>query len=174
MSLRGLGYLGLASADLAPWRSFATELIGLAPAESRSAAALRFRIDTRAWRIAIHRAARGGLAYAGWEAADAAGVAEVAARLRAAGGAGAEPGAEERAERGVSDLLRFSDPWGHTHEVFSGALYDFDTEFASPAGISGFVTENGMGHLLLAVPDCNAAEEFYTRALGLRVTDRMD
>ena len=85
-----------------------------------------------------------------------------------------EPTSDERAQRGVSVLLRFADPWGHVHEVFSGARHDFDTQFASPAGVSGFVTEHGMGHLLLAVPDCNSAEEFYTRALGLRVTDRMD
>src|SRR4029453_5469423 len=102
------------------------------------------------------------------------GVDEVAARLRAAGVAVSTPSADERAERGVSSLVRFADPWGHTHEVFCGAFHDFDAEFASPAGVSGFVTENGMGHLLLGVPDCNEAEEFYTRALGLRGTARMD
>jgi 2,3-dihydroxybiphenyl 1,2-dioxygenase len=173
MSLRGLGYLGFDSPDLAPWRAFATELIGLAPAQSGTGT-LRFRMDTRGWRIAIHRAARGGLAYAGWEAADSDSVAEIAARLRAAGAAVSEPNAEERAERGAAALVRFTDPWGHTHEVFSGAYHDFDSEFVSPAGVSGFVTENGMGHILLGVPECNAAEDFYTRALGLRVTDRMD
>jgi len=172
MPLRGLGYLGLASPDPARWRAFATELIGLAPAPA-AGSALRFRMDTRSWRIAVHRAARAGLAYAGWEAADRDGLDAVAARLRAAGVAVLTPGADERAERGVAALVRFSDPWGQVHEVFSGATYDFDTEFVSPAGVSGFVTENGMGHLLLAVPDCAAAESFYTRALGLRVTDRM-
>ena len=173
MPLRGLGYLGLSSPDLAPWRAFASELVGLAPVSS-SAAQLRFRMDTRGWRIAVHRAARAGLAYAGWEAADRHGVDEVAARLRAAGVAVSTPGADESAERGVSALIRFSDPWGHTHEVFTGAFHDFDSPFVSPAGVSGFVTENGMGHLLLGVPDCNAAEEFFTTALGLRTTDRMD
>src|SRR4030095_8802595 len=49
MPLRGLGYLGLASPDLAPWRAFASELIGLAPV-STSATQLRFRMDVRAWR----------------------------------------------------------------------------------------------------------------------------
>jgi len=172
MPLRGLGYLGVTSPDLAPWRAFATELIGLAPAAA-SAGMLRFRMDVRSYRIAVHRAARAGLAYAGWEAADRDALDAVAARLRAAGVAVSTPSADERAERGVSALVRFSDPWGHPHEVFCGAFHDFDSEFVSPAGVSGFVTENGMGHLLLGVPDCNAAEEFYTRALGLRVTDRM-
>jgi 3,4-dihydroxy-9,10-secoandrosta-1,3,5(10)-triene-9,17-dione 4,5-dioxygenase len=173
MPLRGLGYLGLDSPDLAPWRAFASELCGLAPVAT-SATQLRFRMDVRSWRIAVHRAPRPGLAYAGWEAADRHGVDEVASRLRAAGVAVSTPSAEERAERGVSALVRFSDPWGQTHEVFCGALHDFDNEFVSPAGVSGFVTENGLGHLLFGVPDCNAAEDFFTEALGLRTTDRMD
>jgi 2,3-dihydroxybiphenyl 1,2-dioxygenase len=177
MSLRGLGYLGLASRELAPWPAFATELLGLAPAPAAgrgSEAVLRFRMDVRSWRIAVHRAERSGLAYAGWEAADREGLEAVAARLRDVDTRVERPGADERAARGVSDLLRFRDPWGHVHEVFTGAPHDFDQPFTSPAGVSGFVTENGMGHLLLAVPECARAEAFYTRALGLRVTDRMD
>jgi len=177
MSLRGLGYLGLASRELAPWRAFATELLGLAPVPAGgrgSEALLRFRMDVRSWRIAVHRAELSGLAYAGWEAADREGLEAVAARLRDADTSVERPGADERAARGVSELLRFRDPWGHVHEVFTGAPHDFDHDFASPAGVSGFVTENGMGHLLLTVPECARAEAFYTRALGLRVTDRMD
>ena len=177
MPLRGIGYLGLAVSDLAPWRAFATDLLGLMPAPSAGRggdAALRFRMDVRAWRIAVHRAEASGLAYVGWEAADREGLEVVAARLRAADVVVERPDAEQRAARGVAELLRFRDPWGQVHEVFSGALHDFDSPFASPAGVSGFVTENGMAHVLLAVPDCARAEAFYTRALGLRVTDRMD
>jgi 2,3-dihydroxybiphenyl 1,2-dioxygenase len=177
MPLRGLGYLGLAASDLAPWQAFATGLLGLMPTSAAGRggdAPLRFRMDVRTWRIAVHRGEPSGLAYAGWEAADRDGLEAVAARLRAADVAVERPGADERAARGVAELLRFRDPWGQVHEVFSGALHDFDAPFASPAGVSGFVTENGLGHLLLAVPDCGRAEAFYTRALGLRVTDRMD
>jgi len=177
MSLRGLGYLGVASRDLAPWRAFATELLGLspvAPAGRGAEGVLRFRMDVRSWRLAVHRAERSGLAYAGWEASDGEGLEAAAGRLREAGVDVERPGADERAARGVSELLRFRDPWGHVHEIFTGAMHDFDQDFTSPAGVSGFVTENGMGHLLLTVPDCAQAEAFYARALGLRVTDRMD
>ena len=177
MPLRGLGYLGLASRDPAAWRAFATELLGLAPVPAAgrgSEAVVRFRMDVRSWRVAVHRAERSGLAYAGWEAADREGLEAVAARLRAGEVRVERPGADERAARGVTELLRFRDPWDHVHEVFCGAPHDFDSDFASPAGVSGFVTENGMGHLMLTVPDCALAEEFYTRSLGLRVTDRLD
>ncbi len=175
MPLRGLGYLGLATTDLAPWRDFATGLLGLMPAAGRPAdGLLRFRMDQRVWRVAVHRAEQAGLAYAGWEVADRDGLAALEARLRQAGVAVERAGAELRAERGVGDLLCFRDPFGHRHELFCGAAHDFDSDFVSPAGVSGFVTEHGMGHLLLTLPSCAQAEEFYTRALGLRVTDRMD
>ena len=177
MPLRGLGYLGLATTDLAPWRAFGTDLLGLMPVPTAgrgAATELRFRMDVRRWRIAVHRAERSGLAYAGWEASDREGLEAIAARLRAADVAVERPGADARAARGVTDLVRFRDPWGHVHEVFTGAFHDFDSEFVSPAGVSGFLTENGMGHLLLTVPDCAQAEAFFTRALGLRVTDRME
>src|SRR5258706_7516789 len=144
MPLRGLGYLGVTSPDLSPWRAFATELIGLAPA-SASATQLRFRMDERSFRIAVHRGARAGLAYAGWEAADRDGVDEAAARLRAAGVAVSTPGADELTERGAAALIRFSDPWGHTHEVFSGAFYDLDRELLSPAGVFRLLTQYGVG-----------------------------
>jgi len=178
MPLRGLGYLGLATTAIAPWRAFATDLLGLMPVATTSPGApdgpLRFRMDRRGWRIAVHRAEAGGLAYAGWEVADRAGLEQVAARLRAAGVAVERPGPELRDARGVADLLRFRDPWGQAHEVFYGAFHDLESDFVSPAGVAGFVTENGIGHLLLSVPDCAAGEEFFTRALGLRVSDRMD
>src|SRR5258706_16386574 len=91
MPLRGLGYLGVTTPDLAPWRAFATELCGLAPAAA-SAGTLRFRMDERSYRLAVHRGARAGLAYAGWEAADRARGDQVAARPPAPGAAGAAPG----------------------------------------------------------------------------------
>src|SRR5262245_56175279 len=124
MPLRGLGYLGLATPDPARWRAFAVDVIGLAPAASAGGgdpATLRLRMDERCGRIAVHRAARGGLAYAGWEAADRDGLEAVAARLRAACVAVETPSDDLRAERGVTALVRFSDPWGHSHEVFTGA-----------------------------------------------------
>ena len=57
MSLRGLGYLGLAAADPAAWRNFATDLLGLMPASAPTKQAgedgsLLFRMDDRRWRLA--------------------------------------------------------------------------------------------------------------------------
>jgi 2,3-dihydroxybiphenyl 1,2-dioxygenase len=176
MEIRGLGYVGLRATDLAPWRPFAEEILGLMPAPPAPGRdgheTLRYRLDGRSWRLAIHRAGEPGLAYLGWELPDRDAL-EAAADHLARCGADVARAGEERA-RGVSDLVRFVDPWGHAHELFYGAPTDLDVPFVSPAGISGFVTENGMGHVLTVVPDAREAEAYYTRMLQMRTTDRMD
>jgi 2,3-dihydroxybiphenyl 1,2-dioxygenase len=180
MRTLGLGYIGIDSGDPAAWRGFATRILGLmeAPgprgAGSEPADGTRFfRMDERSWRLAVHPAARDGLAYAGWELLSAAALADGVAELRTAGIDVEEGDARACSARGVRGLAWFRDLVGHRMELFWGAFVD--SPFVSPAGVSGFVTAGlGMGHLLLTVPDAAKAAEFYQRALGLRVTDCMD
>jgi 2,3-dihydroxybiphenyl 1,2-dioxygenase len=180
MSLRGLGYLGLAVTDLAPWRGFATDLLGLMPTSAPTKQAgedgsLFFRMDDRSWRLAIHPAEHDGLAYIGWELADQSALDAAIERARKAGVEVETHCERECAARGVAAMARLRDPSGFVQELFTGALHDFDTPFVSPAGVSGFLTQGlGIGHLMLAVPDCRRAEAFYVDVIGMRVTDRMD
>jgi len=194
MKIRGLGYIGFHATDLAPWRSFAEDLLGFMPAgspagpstENASGAgeqdALYYRLDERSWRVAVHRSKQPGLAYIGWELADRDALAAAADHLSSCGvvverdgaGSGRSASARVAAARGVSDLIAFSDPDGNRHELFYGAPTSLNDRFVSPAGVSGFVTANGMGHVLFVVRDAHAAEDYYTRVLGLRTTDRMD
>ena len=69
MDLRGVGYLGLAVPDPDAWCAYATSVIGLmpAPAPPRHDATIYLKADERQWRVALHRADRGGLAYVGLE-----------------------------------------------------------------------------------------------------------
>ena len=171
MSLRGLGYIGLRVADPGAWRKFACDVLGLMPVDGAAGDTLRLRMDGRAWRIALHAGAPEGLAYAGWELADEAAFEAAVARLEA-GGTRVER--RDPAERGAAALARFSDPAGHTHELFRGAKLESDVPFRSPAGVSGFVTEGiGMGHLLLSVPSAREIAEFFTQRIGFRLTDYM-
>lgn len=179
MQLRGLGYLGLYASDLTPWPAFAEELMGLMPADRLSGGdadvrgdSLLYRLDGRRWRLAVHRGERPGLAYLGWELPDRHALAVARGHLEDCGVVFEDAG--ERTARGVSDLIRFRDPWGHAHELFYGAPTELDAPFASPAGISGFLTENGMGHVMLAVPDAHEAEEYFAKVLNFSTTDRMD
>ena len=176
MEIRGLGYLGLRATDLSPWRTFAEDLLGFMPAahasEPEGDESLYYRLDDRSWRVAIHRAEEPGLAYVGWELPDRDSLAAAADHLARCGVRAEQLG--EKQVRGVSDLVRFVDPYGHAHELYYGAPTDLDVPFVSPAGVSGFLTENGMGHVLFVVPDAREAEEYYTRVLDMRTTDRMD
>ncbi|MBK7948281.1 MAG: VOC family protein [Deltaproteobacteria bacterium] len=186
MRIQGLGYIGFHAPDLSAWKPFAEQTLGFAPAagpggddvrgEDASAgaggASLFYRLDERRWRIAIHRSATPGLAYVGWELTDAAALAQASEHLAACGVA--VDRSIDPAMRGVAGVLRFVDPSGNPHELFHGAATAPGEPFVSPAGVSGFVTRNGMGHVLIVVPDAPAAEAWYARVLGLRTTDRMD
>lgn len=173
MEIRGLGYLGLRATELAAWRTFAEDLLGLMPASvTRDGEELYYRLDGRSWRIAIHRGEPSGLAYLGWELPDREALNAAADHLARCGVVAERPG--EKLGRGVSDLVRFVDPYGHTHELFYGAPTNLDVPFVSPAGTSGFLTEHGIGHVLFVVPDAHEAEDYYARVLAMRTTDRMD
>ena len=180
MKIRGLGYIGFHATDLAPWRDFAETLLGFMPGSPPSAAppgSAYYRLDERRWRIAVHEGDAPGLAYLGWELADRDALAVAADHLERCGVAVEHGPAASKiaaAARGVSDLVAFADPDGNRHELFYGAPTSLDDRFVSPAGVSGFVTANGMGHVLFVVRDARAAEDYYTRILGLRTTDRMD
>ena len=109
MKIRGLGYIGFHATDLAPWRSFAEDLLGFMPAAgpagmpSGAAAkdALYYRLDERSWRIAVHQSKKPGLAYIGWELADRDALTAAADHLARCGVAVERswPGREERGRR---------------------------------------------------------------------------
>jgi len=181
MRIEGLGYAGFQATDPKAWRPFAEQLLGLAPTEAPPGAitsghdrdgSLYYRLDARSWRIAVHPAETPGLAYLGWEVADADALAKAADHL------GQEGIVLERsvdpAARDVAGVIRFRDPDGVAHELFHGPRERRDRPFVSPAEVSGFVTQNGMGHVLFVVSDVAAAEAWYARVMGLRTTDRMD
>jgi 3,4-dihydroxy-9,10-secoandrosta-1,3,5(10)-triene-9,17-dione 4,5-dioxygenase len=173
MQLCGLGYLGLTVSDLDAWRTFGTDILGLAAVDGPAPSDDRvfLRMDERQWRIALQRGETDGLAQLGWEVpsprAFEAGVAE----LDAAGVAVKVDRADLAAERGVAAVAQFADPAGHPCELFYGQRTEF-TPFASPAGVSGFKTAGlGLGHVLVTVPDNGPVLDFYTSVLGHQVTD---
>ena len=100
MGVAALGCLGLRGPDLAEWRSFALEVLGLQPPPESDADSLFLRMDERAYRRAAERG-ESGLAFLGFEMNSRAELAQLAADLEAAGFAVKE------------DYARAS-VWGHT------------------------------------------------------------
>lgn len=169
MDVRGLGYIGIGVADLDAWRRY-VEVLGAAVEPVGDE--LRVKIDDRPHRVIVQRTGgTEGLAFAGWELADAAAVQQAADELVAAGCAVEDATEGERAHRGVRGLVRTTDPAGFVVELFWGPVLDH-RPFVSPAGVSGFVTgDMGMGHIVLGTPRLRESVAFYTEVLGFRVSD---
>jgi biphenyl-2,3-diol 1,2-dioxygenase len=170
-----LGYLGLGVKNLDAWEKFATQILGLQSSGTTDDGRLLLRMDENAYRFALHRDDSDDIAYAGWEVADAAGLRDVAERMRAIGVEAKTASTEEAAARRVTELIRFNDPNGLACEVFCGPSVQFENPFHSPRAISGFVTgEQGVGHIVVAVPDIQKSLRFYCDGLGFRISDTID
>ena len=172
MDLRGVGYLGLAVPDPEAWQHYATSVIGLMPAPAPPVAdgAIYLKGDERQWRVALHRAEHGGLAYVGLELGSQAAFDLARTRLEQLGVPATAATPDEIEARGVRDFVHVRDPSGVRIELYWGPT--LDGGFVSPAGVPQFVAgELGFGHYVLLVPDLDEAMAFYRDVLGMKLTD---
>ena len=143
--VQSLGYVVIETTDMAKWDTYLTEIIGAMPGGTGEDGATLYRLDERAARFRIIKSDVNRFSVAGWELADADAFYRMIEHLRAAG---REVTIGDAASRGVDALARSSDPAGNNFEIFHGAA-KADTDFESPAGVSGFVTGRlGMGHVV--------------------------
>lgn len=170
MELLALGYIGIRSAYLDDWGSYATGLLGMQPVDVTTGARA-FRMDDRKQRLVISADAGDTIGFIGWEVADAPALGRLGAQLEAAGVDVTHATRGLADERRVADLIVFYDPAGNRLEAFHGAEIASD-KFVPGRPISGFKTGPlGMGHVVLNVPDVEAMLPFYRDLLGFRVTD---
>lgn len=168
--LIGLGYIGIRSTRLDDWSTYASHLLGMQPVD-RAGAVRAFRMDDRKQRLIVTGDEGEGLAFLGWEAADAAALDRLAARLEGQGVAVRRASRALADERHVADLITFQDPMGDRLEVFHGPALATDP-FVPGRPISGFQTGAlGMGHAVLNVENVETLLPFYRDLLGFRVSD---
>src|SRR6201985_3983294 len=86
MEIQAFGYLGVGTAKLDDWTALATKGLGM-EAVDRGGNARAFRMDDRKQRLVLDGTLPSGTNYFGWEVADAAALAALAARLERAGAA---------------------------------------------------------------------------------------
>ena len=170
MDIQGLGYVGIRAKSLEDWTSFGTQFLGMQLVE-RSGKSLALRMDDRKQRVVVSEDGGEGVAFFGWEVADAAALDDFAARLERAGVEVARGSRALADERRVKDLVVLTDPLGNRLEIFHGAE-TASAPFKPGRSISGFRTGPlGMGHAVLHVKDINDAVPFYRDVLErLRVT----
>lgn len=136
--LTALGYIGVRSARLDDWRSFATRLLGMQQVD-RAGRVGTFRMDDRKQRLIVTGDEGEGLGFLGWEVADAAALDALAGRLEAHSVKVRRAPQARADERHVVDLILFQDPAGNRLEVFHGPAVAGDP-FRPGRPISGFRT----------------------------------
>lgn len=169
MAISALGYACIGSGKLDQWEQFACGVMGLQSRRTDDGALL-LRYDVRDWRIRVEPGTEEDVTVLGWECLNESDFDDTLARLGR--DASLDPGLAKA--RGVRALARFVDPAGFNGELYWGPTEVTDQPFASPIGVSGFVTGNqGLGHIAVSSPNADAFIEFYLR-LGMKVSDYID
>ena len=173
MDIRGLGYVTVRSSDLAQWRHYASQVLGMMVVEDERGERLFLKMDERPYRIPVQHSAQDGFGACGWEVAGQAAFDQAVAELHAAGVVVEQGSAEQAALRQVQALALFADPDGNRHELYWGPRQDF-ARFVSPVGVRGFVSDGlGMGHVVLPAPTFDRCRDFYEQVMGFGLSDLM-
>ncbi|MGJ3561650.1 VOC family protein [Streptomyces sp. INA 01156] len=171
--LHSLAYLGISSPAADEWPTFATEVLGCMLAEPGPDGAVRLRVDDALWRIQIHAGEVDAVDYFGWAVTDEASLDELQGRLEAEGVEVHEGDAELAVARAVNRIRWFVDPWGYRHELIWGQIIR-PSSFRPGRAISRFITgQQGLGHVVVGMPDLERAHDFFTRVLGFELSDKI-
>jgi 2,3-dihydroxybiphenyl 1,2-dioxygenase len=172
MDIQALGYVGVRARSLEDWTSFGTRFLGMQLVD-KTDKRLALRMDDRKQRVVVNEDGSEGVAFFGWETADAAALEKCAARLEGAGVPVSRGSRALAEERRVKELIIFADPVGNRLEIFHGAECASDP-FEPGRSISGFRTGPlGMGHAVLHVKNITDVLPFYRDVLGFRLSDYM-
>jgi 2,3-dihydroxybiphenyl 1,2-dioxygenase len=170
MSIQALGYIGVRSKDLDDWASYGANFLGLQRLDKTSST-LAFRMDDRKQRLVVEADGGQGIAFFGWEVADAAALDALAAKLEANCIDVARGSRALADERHVADLLVLHDPAGNRLEIFHGAEVAGEA-FRPGRNISGFRTGPlGMGHVVMHFERIAQVMAFYQDVLEFKLSD---
>jgi 3,4-dihydroxy-9,10-secoandrosta-1,3,5(10)-triene-9,17-dione 4,5-dioxygenase len=172
MSIRSLGYLRIASTDVAAWREYGLKVLGMVEGKGLTEGALYLRMDEFPARLVIVPGESDRLLESGWECANAEGLQEIRNRLDLEGTPYKEATAAELADRRVDEMIRFQDPSGNCLEVFHGAALEH-RRVVSPYGHRFVTEEQGLGHVVLTTRDDVDSLHFYRDVLGFKLRDSM-
>ncbi len=163
--IRALGYIEVQTNDMERWRTLAFDVLGFAQGSGPDESALYLRMDERAARIIVTPGDEDKVTVVGWEVRDAEALARVRADVAAAGVEVQDLPLAAADARRVEAAIAFTDPAGTRIEVFHGALLDH-SPVVTPFGATFVTGPQGLGHVVIPVPDQGAAYDFYVKTLG--------
>lgn len=169
--ITSLAYFGATSPSYKEWETFGPQVLGAELVEPGPDAAVRLRFDEVAYRMAIHPGDQNSVAYIGWATTGQGDAQRIADQVNAYGLRVEQASEPEAALRKVMGFYWFIDPAGIRHELAWGQMRS-RTAFLPGRAMSGFRTgEQGLGHVVFAVPDLEKNDLFYREVLGFQLSD---
>lgn len=169
--ITSLAYFGARSPDYKEWETFGPEILGCELVDPGPDGAVRLRFDELAYRMEIQPGASNGVNYIGWATTGEEGARTIAERVSRHGFTVQPASIEEAALRKVVGYYWFVDDVGIRHELVWGQLRPRNA-FLPGRAISGFRTgEQGLGHVVFAVPDLEKSDSFYRGVMGFQLSD---
>ena len=167
--ISALAYTVVESTNLAAWRDYATQVLGMAAIDAADGS-LWLKMDARDCRIVVVPGAQDRYSASGLLAADAAAFDAAVAALGAAGIA-VEAGSKDlAAARRVERLAHFTDPAGNHHELVLGDT-SAQTPFVSPLGVTFKTGAYGVGHTVLPSLPFEPQLALFKDVLGMGLSD---
>ncbi len=163
--IKALGYIEAQTTDMERWRKLAIDVLGFAEGAGPEEDALYLRVDERAARIIVRPGETDQVTVVGWEVRDREALARVRAAVEAAGTTVEDLTAEQADARRVESAITFLDPAGIRLEVFHSAVLDH-SPVVTPHGARFVTGTQGLGHVVIPVPDQDEAYDFYVKTLG--------
>jgi len=169
MSITELGYVRFGVSDLAAWRSFAEELLGLEVHPESEGDRLYLRLDDWHHRIILDKDPADDLIGIGLRVAGAQELRDLKQTLREHDVSFEEGSADLARDRAVLELITLEDPAGNPLEIFHGPRVDTHLPFHPGRRMFGrFLTaEGGLGHMIIKHDNLDETWDFYSQ-LGMR------
>lgn len=172
MSVSSLGYVRLETTDIARWRAFGSESIGLMASDGPEGT-LYLRSDERPFRFLVHPGSQDRFLAAGLEMCNERSFHAALERLAKAGVEITRGSEAEARTRCVDAFASCKDPSGNSLELYFGRVLE-SSAFVSAAGVSGFVGGDlGMGHVVLPAMKLEETRAFYKEHLDFDDTDEI-
>jgi 3,4-dihydroxy-9,10-secoandrosta-1,3,5(10)-triene-9,17-dione 4,5-dioxygenase len=168
--IQALGYVVAESTDVAKWRQYGEQVLGMAAAPAPNGG-LYLKMDEQEFRIAVVKGAADRYFASGWDLASEGDYEDAVLALERAGVDVAEAGDAAKMERQARRLATFQDPSGNRHELRFGKT-GRTAPFQSPVGVKGFKTgAQGVGHTVLPSLQFDASLKFFREVLGFGLSD---
>lgn len=159
-----LGYAVFEVSDLAAWKTFMTDILGL-----QDVGGGRYRNDGHAWRFQLTEGHLDDLAVVGFEMDDD----QLDHALTRLAARDVDVTELDPAERDVTRRYGFVDPAGIPVELTTGNALA-DTPFASDVVPHGFIADElGWGHIVLSTRTKDESVAFYQDVLGIKLSDHI-